>query len=119
MLTSICPKLPMRNKSVTEKYYIDQLGFERVGEQHFDGYLMVRKDNIEIHFFEFSNLQPDENYGQVYIRINNIDRFYTSLSEKNIPIHPNGHLQTTAWQQKEFSLLDPDKNLLTFGEYII
>jgi hypothetical protein len=31
-------------------------------------------------------------------------------------IHPAGHLQTKPWGQKEFSILDPDNNLLTFGE---
>jgi hypothetical protein len=33
-----------------------------------------------------------------------------------IPIHPNGHLETKPWGQIEFSLLDPDYNLLTFGQ---
>jgi hypothetical protein len=31
-------------------------------------------------------------------------------------IHPNGKLQTKPWGQKEFSILDPDNNLLTFGQ---
>lgn len=31
-------------------------------------------------------------------------------------IHPNGHLALKPWKQKEFSLLDPDNNLLTFGQ---
>ncbi|MGB3775037.1 MAG: VOC family protein, partial [Leeuwenhoekiella sp.] len=29
---------------------------------------------------------------------------------------PNGQLKTKAWGQKEFSILDPDFNLLTFGQ---
>jgi hypothetical protein len=77
---------------------------------------MVKKDNIQIHFFEFKELDPKENYGQVYIRTDDIDRFYQSLSDKNISIHPNGHLEIKPWKQKEFSLLDPDNNLLTFGQ---
>jgi hypothetical protein len=33
-------------------------------------------------------------------------------------MHPNGYLETKPWGQKEFSLLDPDNNLLTFGQSI-
>lgn len=115
MLTSIHPKLPMRSKSVTKDYYINQLGFEQFGGDY-DGYLMVQKDNIQIHFFEFKELDPKENYGQVYIRTNDIDTIYQWLLDNKIAIHPNGHLQLKPWKQKEFSLLDPDNNLLTFGE---
>lgn len=115
MLTSIHPKLPMRSKSVTKNYYINQLGFEQFGGDY-DAYLMVQKDNIQIHFFEFKELDPKENYGQVYIRTNDIDTFYQWLLDNKIAIHPNGHLQLRPWKQKEFSLLDPDNNLLTFGQ---
>jgi len=79
---------------------------------------MVHKDNVQIHFFEFKDLNPKENYGQVYIRTNDIDRLYQTLLDKKTSIHPNGHLKTKSWGQKEFSLLDPDNNLLTFGQSI-
>ncbi|MBX2921600.1 MAG: VOC family protein [Chitinophagaceae bacterium] len=118
MLTDIHPKLPMRNKSATKDYYINQLGFSIFGNADHEGYLMVQKDSIQIHFFEFAALDPKENYGQVYIRVNDIDTFYQSLLNKKIAIHPNGHLQIKPWGQKEFSLLDPDSNLLTFGQSV-
>ena len=118
MLTDINPKLPMRNKDVTRDYYINQLGFLEFGSSDYDGYLMVQKDNIQIHFFEFKELDPKENYGQVYIRTDEVDKLYQSMLDKNISIHPNGHLQTKPWGQKEFSMVDPDNNLLTFGQPI-
>lgn len=115
MLTEINPKLPMRDKAVTREFYINKLGFVQCGGD-FDGYLMVEKDNIQIHFFEFKELNPKENYGQVYIRTDDIDALYQSFQEIRVSIHPNGHLQTKSWGQKEFSMLDPDNNLLTFGQ---
>lgn len=118
MLTTIHPKLPMRNKIATRDYYINQLGFTEYGSADYDGYLMVEKDNIQIHFFEYKDLDPKENYGQVYIRTNDIDRLYNELLDRNVSIHPNGRLETKPWKQKEFSLLDPDHNLLTFGQSI-
>lgn len=116
MLQSINPKLPMLNKAFTKAYYIDLLGFENVGSSNYDGYLMVKKDQIEIHFFEFKELDLKENYGQVYIRTNDIEGLYQNFLERNISIHPNGPLETKPWGQKEFSLLDPNNNLITFGQ---
>ena len=116
MLTAINPKLPMRNKTLTLEFYLKNLSFKLLGD--YGNYLMLGKDNIEIHFFEFKELNPKENYGQVYIRTDDIDGFYQSLLDKKIPIHPNGPLQEKPWGMKEFSLLDPDSNLLTFGQDI-
>lgn len=116
MLTSIHPKLPMRDKTATKKYYLEELGFEEFGNVDYDDYLMIKKDDIQIHFFLFKELNPKENYGQVYIRVNNIEKVYQDFLDKGIAIHPNGALQARPWGMKEFHLLDPDNNLLTFGE---
>lgn len=118
MLTDINPKLPMRNKIITRAYYINELGFKTYGTGDYDGYLMMERDQIQIHFFVFKELDPKENYGQVYIRTNNIDILYQSLLDNKTNIHPNGKLETKIWGQKEFSVLDPDNNLLTFGQSI-
>ena len=118
MLTDISPKLPMRDKNVTRDFYINQLGFREFGESDYDGYLMIEKDRIQIHFFEFKELNPRENYGQVYIRTNDIDDFYQSLLDNKTKIHPNGKLKSKPWGQREFSIRDPDTNLLTFGQSI-
>lgn len=119
MLTDINPKLPMRNKAITRDYYLNKLGFQEFGITGFDGYLMMQKDTIQIHFFEFKELDPKENYGQVYIRTDNIEELYQWALDKKIDIHPNGQLQVKPWRQKEFSLLDPDNNLLTFGQGVL
>jgi hypothetical protein len=115
MLTDINPKLPMRDKSVTREFYINKLSFQQIGNDY-DGYLMVQKDNIQIHFFDFKELDPKENYGQVYIRTDDIASFYQSILDNKFCIHPAGQLQTKPWGQKEFAILDPDNNLLTFGQ---
>lgn len=116
MLSAIHPKLPMRDKAATKDFYLNKLGFKAFGNTDFDGYLMVEKDRIQIHFFEFKELDPKENYGQVYIRTDDIDNLYKSMLDSKISIHPAGHLQIKPWGPKEFSLLDPDNNLLTFGQ---
>ncbi|MFN5788011.1 MAG: bleomycin resistance protein [Bacteroidota bacterium] len=116
MLTQAIPKLPMRLKSQTKSYYIGQLGFMELAD--YGDYLLLEKDGIEIHFFEFKTLDPLENYGQIYIRTNQIEALYAQLLETNVTIHPNAPLQRKPWGQMEFSLLDPDHNLITFGQAV-
>lgn len=116
MFTQINPKLPMRSKQATKDYYTSQLGFVVVGD--YPGYLIIEKSNLQIHFFEFTMLDPKENYGQVYIRTSDIDGLYKLLLDNNTLIHPNGPLQNKPWGMREFSLLDPDNNLLTFGQSV-
>ena len=118
MLTHINPKLPMRDKNVTRDFYLNKLGFKIFGGADYDEYLMMEKDQIQIHFFLFKKLNPKNNYGQVYIRTDDIENFYKTLIAAKTKIHPNGPLEIKPWGQKEFALLDPDSNLLTFGQSI-
>lgn len=118
MITDINPKLPMRDRTITRNYYEKKLGFSYIGSDEFKIYLIMQKDKIQIHFFEFKDLDPKENYGQVYIRTDDIESLYKSFIDTETTVHPNGHLQIKPWGQKEFALLDPDNNLLTFGQSI-
>jgi hypothetical protein len=116
MLQLAIPKLPMRNSTLTKAYYIDQLGFSMIND--YGDYLLLEKDQVELHFFLHPTLVPEENDGQVYFRITDIQAWYQHLLNKQVVIHPNGQLESKPWKQVEFSLLDPDNNLLTFGEAI-
>ena len=93
MLTHIHPKIPMRNKEITRNFYINSLDFEEIGAVDFNEYLMIKEDQIELHFFLFESINPLENYGQVYIRTDGIESFYEDFLPNQIDIHPNGKLQ--------------------------
>ena len=116
MLTAIIPKLPMRDMAATRTYYTAQLDFTVVGE--YGHYLILERDGLQLHFFLSPDLDPKDNDGQVYIRTDNVDTLHRSLVSRGVAIHPNGGLQTKPWGQREFALLDPDHNLLTFGQAV-
>jgi catechol 2,3-dioxygenase-like lactoylglutathione lyase family enzyme len=116
MLESAHPKLPMRNRDVTLEFYEKFLGFKDVSEHLYPNYLILKRNDVELHFFLFENLNKHENYGQVYIRVYDINTLYHELVKNQVSIHPNGKLELKPWKQLEFSVLDPDHNLLTFGE---
>jgi hypothetical protein len=113
MLTNIIPKLPMRSKAATREFYLTQLGFTDIGGADFEGYLLVKKDNVEIHFFEFKGLEPKENYGQVYIRTNDIETLYQSMLDNNNSIHPKT-MQDILFDfiSKYISLTEDEKNAI-------
>jgi len=116
MLTALIPKLPMRDAVATRAYYVDQLGFTVAGS--YPGYLILERDGLQLHFFLAKDLDPLTNDGQVYVRTLRIDDLYRTLQDRGVAIHPNGALATKPWGQREFALLDPDHNLLTFGEAV-
>jgi catechol 2,3-dioxygenase-like lactoylglutathione lyase family enzyme len=116
MLLAIHPKLPMRDKTATRDFYVNKLNFQEIAD--YPDYLMVKKDHIELHFFAFPGLNPLENDGQVYIRTDDIEAWYQKALDRQLPMPQAGHLAVKPWQQKEFSLLDPDHNLLTFGQSV-
>lgn len=118
MLKAIHPMLPMRNKSITRNFYVNQLGFEVLGDSDYSEYLMLKKDSIELHFFLDEGLKHLEHDGMCYIRTDNVDEWYQLAMEKELDIPDLGHLQVKPWSQKEFSVRDPDMNLLIFGESI-
>ena len=111
---NVIPKLPMRSAEITKHFYQNQLHFDLVGD--YGNYLLFKNGLFEIHFFEFRALNPLENYGQIYIRLYKIENFYEELVSNGVKIHPNGKLQQKSWGQIEFAILDPDGNLITFGE---
>lgn len=116
MWQKIIPKLPMRQKHLTTTFYNQQLGFQIEGD--YPDYVVFTIQNQEIHFFLYPDLDVHVNYGQVYIRTDDIQCLYESLMINNVAIHPNGSLSLKPWGQKEFSILDPDNNLLTFGQRV-
>src|SRR5690606_31135727 len=106
-----------RDKKITKDFYANQLGFKEYGNTEYDGHLMMECDRIQIHFFEFKELEPKENYGQVYIRTDNIEKLYESLTHNGHPFI-RMELENKPWGQRKFSVLDPDNNQLTFGQNI-
>ncbi|WP_300669210.1 VOC family protein [Soonwooa sp.] len=114
MLQAIIPKIPFINKVETLDFYLKQLGFDMISD--YGDYMILEKNNLEIHFFSYPSLEKEKSDFMLYIRVTDIETLYETLIQNNVKIHPNGALETKAWNQKEFSILDPNGTLLTFGE---
>ena len=112
MIQKMIPVLPAINIKETIMFYESKLGF--ITHDH-GGYITMKKDEAELHFFQCADKYLCENSG-VYIRVNNIEDLQLELSAFEI-IHPNGKLADKPWGIREFYILDNNGNLLRFGEY--
>lgn len=79
---------------------------------------MLSRDDMEVHFFLFKELNPLENYGSCYLRVSGVDALYKSVVDTGYTFTDAQKLHIKPWRQKEFSMIDPDHNLLTFGESV-
>ena len=115
MITTVIPKLPFIEKQETLNFYIDQLGFTLLSD--YGDYFLLNNGNTEIHFFLFPTLNPKASDFMIYLRIDcEIETYYQDIQKLNVKIHSNGKLEEKHWNQKEFSIVDPNGTLLTFGQ---
>jgi hypothetical protein len=117
MISRIVPKLPFINREQTLKFYINQLGF--ILRADYGDYIIIDLPDAELHFFAYPGLQPGKSDFMIYLRVDEgIEMMYQKFQEEGIVIHPNGKLHDKPWRQKEFSIIDPNGTLLTFGQAI-
>jgi uncharacterized glyoxalase superfamily protein PhnB len=115
MITTVIPKLPFIEKQRTINFYVNQLGFKLIAD--YGDYIIMNRVNIELHFFLFKELIPQQSNFMIYFRIDNeIEKYYKEIQVFGVKIHPNGALENKPWHQSEFSIIDPNGTLLTFGQ---
>jgi hypothetical protein len=90
-------------------FYSQQLGF--TGET-FGDYLIVRRDDMEIHFWLASDRVFPENTS-CYIRGGQIPALYDEFRTRGVPGLTS--FEVRPWNMKEFYIHDPHGNLLRFG----
>jgi uncharacterized glyoxalase superfamily protein PhnB len=114
MITSVIPKLPFITKQQTIDFYV-QLGF--TVQADYGDYVIMKETHVVLHFFSYPTLQPGKSDFMIYLTVAaDIEKLYQNFQATGIAIHPNGALEDKMWQQREFSILDPNGTLLTFGQ---
>ena len=94
-------------------FFAAKLGFTiRYASQGVYG--IVSRDSVNIHFWACSDPSIPSATG-CRVGVRNIESLYDHCAQQDI-VHPNGLLNTTPWGNKEFAIIDADKNLVTFFE---
>lgn len=94
-------------------FYVARLGFTRVHVEQ-GVYGMVESGQVELHFWACDDRRIAE-ATSCRIRVRGIEALYGPCREQGI-VHPNAALDRKPWGTREFAILDPDGNLVTFWE---
>ncbi|WP_346909761.1 VOC family protein [uncultured Roseibium sp.] len=104
------PVLPSLDFAETKCFYEGLLGFSNIYEA--DSRVILRRGSIELHFWLTDRKDFCEN-SSCYIRGGGIDALYEEFRGKGVP--GLSAYEVRPWNMKEFHLLDPHGNLLSFG----
>ena len=112
------PILPCIHLETMLAFY-GRLGFAGVVEgAGADAYVLLRRGDIELHFFMHPDLKPQDNCHGAYIRGMDVDALQREYGKLGIPAEGMPCLtpvEDKPWEMREFSLVDPSGNLLRFG----
>ena len=121
MLATTAPILPVRDLDETSAFY-QSIGFTETGRWEPPmGYMIMVRDEVEIHFNLRDDLVPLKNSGSAYIRTTDVDGFSDDVARLGLP--GDGCPSFCAagdmpWGMREASVLDPNGNLLRVGQFI-
>ncbi len=107
------PVLPSLDIVRTVTFFRDTLGFDEVHAVARE-YAIVERGAVELHFW-FTEDAALPKASSCRVQVSGIDALYTRCQQADI-VHPNASLAEKPWGTREFAILDPDGNLLTFYE---
>ncbi len=123
------PGLPVSDMERSAAFFRDKLGFTLVFQK--EGFAKLRRDAVEIHLWGATDedwrtrdgsspvISGAESFiagtGGCRIGLEGVDDLYQVLQPLGI-LRPNGQLEDMPWGTREFGVLDPDNNLVTFFE---
>jgi uncharacterized glyoxalase superfamily protein PhnB len=112
-LVAATPVLPSLNIARTVAFYCGTLGFEEVHAAPGE-YAIVERGPVELHFWHTEDAELPKASG-CRIQVTGIDALYSHCHAAGV-VHPNAPLVTKPWGTREFAILDPDGNCLTFHQ---
>jgi catechol 2,3-dioxygenase-like lactoylglutathione lyase family enzyme len=108
---SAAPVLPSLDIARTVLFYCEVLGFEEVHVAPRE-YAIVERGPVELHFWYTGDAALPKASG-CRVQVTSIEALYADCESASI-VHPNAPLVMKPWATREFAILDPDGNLVTF-----
>ncbi|MFW5708907.1 MAG: bleomycin resistance protein [Chloroflexota bacterium] len=113
-MVKVSPILTMYDISRAEAFYSDKFGFSIVAKYPDLGYLIVSRDEVELHFNMAQSGTSETTMTECYIYVDGVEGLYTEAESQGI-VHPNGRLESKPWGMREFAVRDSEGNLLRIG----
>ncbi len=109
-LGKIMPELPLSDVPAGVAHYRDVLGFSVNYQQHDIG--VMDRDAVRLLLIARTGRHPG--IGSCYVFVDDADGLYAELAAKGANVQ--GQPISRPWGLREFQVLDPEGNQLTFGQ---
>jgi catechol 2,3-dioxygenase-like lactoylglutathione lyase family enzyme len=116
MLEKLSPILPARDIAAAEAFWA-RLKFETVYRD--EAYLLMKRDDAELHFFHDPALEPARNDHGAYLRPSDVDALSAEIAALGLPDRGVPRFvpaEDKPWGMRELALVDPDGNLIRAGQ---
>jgi catechol 2,3-dioxygenase-like lactoylglutathione lyase family enzyme len=113
LLQKACPILPAPDVAQTLAWYRDKLGFIIGGD--WGEYGIVQRDGVELHFWKCADREIAEK-SSAYLRVADADGVRATML-KAAEGGRISQVEDKPWHMREFTVIDPNGNLLRFGQY--
>lgn len=117
MLSSACPILPSSDFERTKRTYA-LLGFRAAFEYPESGYLILDRDDVELHFFKSPKHVAETSDHGVFVRVNDANALSAEFQALDLPetgFPSFGKAEDKPWGICELTIFDDDGNLLRMG----
>jgi catechol 2,3-dioxygenase-like lactoylglutathione lyase family enzyme len=112
------PILPSRDLVETRAFY-ERLGFETGYWSLAQGYAILGRGGLRLHFFAHPELAPGDNYAGCYWRVADARALFLECQALGLPRHGIPRLvdiEDKPWGMREFALVDASGNLVRVGQ---
>jgi catechol 2,3-dioxygenase-like lactoylglutathione lyase family enzyme len=125
------PSLPVREIARSVEFFRDKVGLPPRHQE--DGFAILSRDTVEVHLWRANDeswrmrkhdkpiVSGAESFiagtASCRIRVEGVEELYDALLPLGI-VHDNAPLTVQPWGDRDFAILDPDGNLVTFFEPI-
>ena len=104
------PNLPSRDFDDTSAFYG---GFGFGPDYRDDGWLILRRGDLQLEFFLFPDLVPEESSFMCSVRVDDVDELYRQITSAGVVERAEGRprlapVQVQPWGQRAGFLVDPD-----------
>jgi predicted enzyme related to lactoylglutathione lyase len=110
MLDQIMPELPLTDVPAGVAHYRDVLGFSVNYQQHDIGVM----DRDVVRLLLIARSERHTGIGSCYVYVRDADALHAELVAKGARVQ--GEPVSRPWGLREFRVLDPEGNQLTFGQ---
>lgn len=97
--------------------FYEQFGFVEIA-RYDEGYLIIRRDGVELHFVPRPDHDPASSWHSAYVRVLNVNALTTEWQDLTVPkdgIPRYVRASLKPWGMIEAHIVDPDGNLLNLG----